>query len=305
MNKRSLFDQLDAAITQMLSQPGVPVADVDPELAPLVRIASELRDLPRTEFMERLQSELTRSNAMATATQSATTTRTVAAPRIAFKHPAKAIDFYKAAFGAKELMRFAMGDQIPHAEIMIGDSLIMLADEWPQGGRFSAETLGNSPISLQIMVPDVDAAVQRAVAAGAQLVMPVADQFYGRREGKVTDPFGYTWSIATVTEEMSVEEMHRRMRPEDALPVKESAVDPIPKGYRTLTPYIVAQDAAGLIDFVKQAFGAEENVPQHRRSRRNSCRSPSGRFHVDDGRRRPWLEMERQSEAVRLPLLRA
>ena len=264
MAKRSLFDQLDQAITQMLSDSRPSAAELPPEIAPLVRIASELRDLPRTEFMEQLKSDLTRSKAMATATQSATTTRTVAAPRIAFKHTAKAIDFYKAAFGAKELMRFAMGDQIPHAEIMIGDSVLLLADEWPEGGRFSAETLGNSPVAIALSVPNVDEFVQHAVTAGATIVRPVQDQFYGRREGTLQDPFGYLWSVSTVTEEMSVEEMHRRMRPEDALPVRNSGVDPIPKGYRTLTPYIVAQDAAGLIDFVKQAFGAEEIVPQHR-----------------------------------------
>jgi PhnB protein len=258
MNKRSLFDQLDAAITQMLSQPGVPVADVDPEIAPLVRIASELRDLPRTEFMERLKSDLTRSTAMSTTAEPVTTARSAAAPRIAFKNAAKAIDFYKAAFGAREIMRFAIGDQIPHAEITIGDSSIMLTDEWPEGGRFSAETLGNSPVAMALSVPNVDAFVQHAVDAGATIVFPVKEQFYGRREGTLRDPFGYLWSVSTVTEEMSVDEMHRRMNAGQPVPPQRPAVDPIPKGYRTLTPYIVAQDAAGLIDFVKQAFGAEE-----------------------------------------------
>ncbi len=258
MNKRSLIEQLNAAITQMLSQPGVPIADVDPEIAPLVRIASELRDLPRAEFMERLKSDLERSTAMATTTEPIAATRTAAAPRIAYKNTAKAIEFYEAAFGAKEIMRFAIGEQIPHAEITIGDSSIMLTDEWPEGGRFSAETLGNSPVAMALSVPNVDAFVQHAVDAGATVVFPVKDQFYGRREGTLRDPFGYLWSVSTVTEEMSVEEMHRRMNADQPAPPKRSAVDPIPKGYRTLTPYIVAQDAAGLIDFVKQAFGAEE-----------------------------------------------
>src|SRR5271167_3627203 len=118
MAERSRFDELDQAITQLLAQPEVPVAAIDPEIAPLVRIASELRDLPRTEFMERLKTDLKRSTAMATTTQPVAATRTVAAPRIAFKNTAKAIDFYTAAFGAKELMRFELGEQIPHAEIM-------------------------------------------------------------------------------------------------------------------------------------------------------------------------------------------
>ena len=141
MAKRSLFDHLDQAITQLLAGSAPPVDQLDPEIAPLVRIASELRDLPRTEFMERLKSELARSTTMATTAQPIAATRTVAAPRIAFKNAAKAIDFYKAAFGAGEIMRFAIGEQIPHAEITIGDSSIMLTDEWPEGGRFSAETL--------------------------------------------------------------------------------------------------------------------------------------------------------------------
>ena len=258
MNKRSLIDQLNAAITQMLLQPSVPIADVDPEIAPLVRIASELRDLPRTEFMERLNTDLKRSTAMATTAEPVAAARTAAAPRIAFKNAAKAIEFYTAAFGAREIMRFAIGEQIPHAEITIGDSSIMLTDEWPEGGRFSAETLGNSPVAMALSVPNVDAFVEHAVDAGATVVFPVKDQFYGRREGTLRDPFGYLWSVSTVTEEMSVEEMHRRMNAGQPAPPKRSAVDPIPKGFRTLTPYIVAQEAAGLIDFVKQAFGAEE-----------------------------------------------
>lgn len=195
---------------------------------------------------------------MATTTEAGAGGRITATPRIAFKNTARAIKFYEAAFGAKEVMRFAIGDQIPHAEISIGDSVLLLADEWPEGGRFSAETLGNSPVAMTLSVPDVDAFVGHAVAAGATIVRPISDQFYGRREGTLQDPFGYLWTVSTVVEEMSVEEMHRRMNigpPESA---KRTAVDPVPKGYRTLTPYIVAQDAAVLIDFVKQAFGAEE-----------------------------------------------
>ncbi len=196
---------------------------------------------------------------MATTAEPLTAARTAAAPRIAFKNAAKAIEFYTAAFGAKETMRFAIGEQIPHAEITIGDSVIMLTDEWPEGGRFSAETLGNSPVAMALSVPNVDAFFQHAVDAGATIVFPVKDQFYGRREGTLRDPFGYLWSVSTVTEEMSIAEMHRRMNSGQPEPPARPAVDPIPKGYRTLTPYIVAQDAAGLLDFLKAAYGAEEN----------------------------------------------
>ena len=257
MAKRSLFDQLDQAITQLLSQRDATVADVDPEIAPLVRIASELRGLPRPAFQEQLKSDLQRSTAMATATQTTATVRTVAHPRISFKDTAKAIDFYKAAFGAKELMRFETPGGIPHAEIEIGDSILFLADEWPEGGRFSAETLGYSPVALSLSVADVDAFVEHAVAAGARIQLPVRNQFYGRREGTLVDPFGYTWSVSTVIEEMSLEEMHRRMNAEPHEPPQKSAVPPIPKGYRTLTPYLVAENAVGLLEFVQKAFEGE------------------------------------------------
>ena len=196
---------------------------------------------------------------MATTTAPITATRTFAAPRLTFKDAARAIEFYKKAFGAKETMRFELETGIPHAELVIGGSVIMLTDEWPEGGRYSAETMGSSPVSMSIRVPDVDAFVEHAVATGAKLAAPIADQFYGYREGTLLDPFGYSWAVSTVKEEMSVEEMHRRFR---AMmkegEAKESSVDPIPKGYRTVTPYLVAADGAALLDFAKQAFGAEE-----------------------------------------------
>lgn len=256
MPKRSLFDQLDLAITNLLVAPGAPATEVDPEIVPLVRIASELRDLPRAEFMERLKTDLERSTAMSTTAEPVAAAHTAAAPRIAFKSAAKAIEFYQAAFGARETMRFAIGEQIPHAELMIGDSVIMVTDEWPEGGRFSAETLGNSPVTMALSVPNVDAFFQHAVGAGATVVRPVANQFYGRREGTLRDPFGYLWSVSTVTEEISVEEMHRRMGEAPQKP--KPAVDPVPKGYRTVTPYVVVQDAPALLDFMKATFGAEE-----------------------------------------------
>ncbi len=258
MDKRSLFDQLDDVITQLLSRPKTASAAVDPEIAPLARIAGELRDLPRKGFMERLKSDLQRSTAMATTTETITAVRTTAAPRIAFKNTAKAIEFYKAAFGAKETMRFEHEGHIPHAEILIGDSVLLLTDEWPEGGRFSAETLGNSPVAIALSVPNVDLFVDHAVASGATIARPVKDQFYGRREGTLRDPFGYLWSVSTVTEEMSVDEMHRRMHAEQPAPAPVSGVSPVPKGYRTITPYIVAEDAVGVLDFLKNGLGGEE-----------------------------------------------
>lgn len=124
--------------------------------------------------------------------------RTFAAPRITFKDAAKAIEFYESAFGAKETFRFGNEQSIAHAEMTIGDSTIMLTEEWPDGNRYSAETLRNSPILMQIQVPDVDAFVKHAVAAGANLLMAPTDQFYGHRDAMVLDPFGYKWGVNRV-----------------------------------------------------------------------------------------------------------
>jgi len=262
MPKRSLpnrqaIEKLDQAVTHLLAAPKAKLHTEDPELLPLLRVAAELRQLPREDFKARLKSDLQRKSSMATMTESAASVRIVASPRMTFKDVAKAIEFYKNAFGAKETFRFEVGAGIAHAEILIGDSVVMLAEEWPEGGRYSPETTGNSPVAMTIQVPDVDAFAERAIAAGAKLQRPIADQFYGRRDANLLDPFGYPWSVFTVKEEMPVEEMHRRFRammPEKKKPV----VDPVPKGYTTLTTYLVAQDADGLIQFMTKAFGAEE-----------------------------------------------
>ncbi|MGD0513987.1 MAG: VOC family protein, partial [Terriglobales bacterium] len=179
MPRRSLIEQLDDALQGLIRNPGTPLPGGDAGVNRLVRIAAELRDLPRKDFKMRLKNDLERSISMATTTAPIAATRTFAAPRLTFKNTAKAIEFYKQAFGATETMRFELETGIPHAEVVIGDSVIMLTDEWPEGGRYSAETTGSSPVSMSIQVPDVDAFVERAVAAGAKLAHPVADQFYG------------------------------------------------------------------------------------------------------------------------------
>jgi PhnB protein len=267
MPKRSLsggpeVNRLNRAVDEILQRADtsstIRARKSDPDLAALVRVATALRNLPREEFKETLKSNLERSVSMATTTmQAPPASRTFAAPRLIYKSAAKAIAFYEKAFGAKESWRFENEGGIGHAEIMIGDTVIMLGEEWPEGGRFSAETWGHSPVNMRIQVPDVEAFVEHAVDAGAKLVSPPADQFYGYRDATLADPFGYTWSVSTVKEEMSVEEMQRRFR---AImpPKKKPKVDPVPKGYRTVTPYLVAQDAEGLIDFVKETFGADE-----------------------------------------------
>jgi PhnB protein len=134
-----------------------------------------------------------------------------ATPYLIIKDAARAIEFYKKAFGAMELMRMPGPDgTIGHAEIKIGDSPIMLADEVPGMDFKSPESLGGSPISILLYVEDVDAVFNDAVAAGAKVQRPVADQFYGDRTGGVLDPFGHVWYIATHREDVSSEEMKKR-----------------------------------------------------------------------------------------------
>lgn len=124
---------------------------------------------------------------------------------------ARALDFYKKAFGATETMRMAApGGKIGHAEITVGDSPIMLSDEWPDHGHRGPKTLGGSPVSLMVYLEDVDAAYARAVGAGATPTRPVADQFYGDRSGAVTDPFGHVWHLSTHIEDVPPDEMARR-----------------------------------------------------------------------------------------------
>jgi PhnB protein len=132
-------------------------------------------------------------------------------PYLIVKGAAAAIDFYKKTFGATELMRMPAGDKIGHAEIKIGDSVVMLADENPEMGASSPQTVGGSPVSILLYVEDVDSVVNRAVTAGAKLTRPVEDQFYGDRAGSIQDPFGHSWYIHTHKEDVSPEEMQKRM----------------------------------------------------------------------------------------------
>jgi PhnB protein len=132
-------------------------------------------------------------------------------PYLILDDAARALEFYKKAFGAVELLRMpAPGGRIGHAEIRIGDSPIMLADESPQMNARSARSFGGSPVSLMVYVENVDALVAQAVAAGGKLVRPVADQFYGDRTGGIDDPFGYHWYLATHVEDVPPDELERR-----------------------------------------------------------------------------------------------
>jgi PhnB protein len=132
-------------------------------------------------------------------------------PYLSIKGAADAIAFYTKAFGAREIMRMAQPDgRVGHAELQIGDSRVMLADEFPEMNFRSPQSIGGTPVTLHMYVEDVDAVVARAVAAGARVTQPVEDKFYGDRSGSVTDPWGHVWHVSTHKEDLSMEEIRRR-----------------------------------------------------------------------------------------------
>ncbi len=132
-------------------------------------------------------------------------------PYLIVSDAASAIEFYKSAFGASELMRLpGPGGKVMHAEVKIGDSPVMLADEFPEMGMRSASTMGGSPVSICLYVEDVDTCFAQAIAAGAKEKRPVQDQFYGDRTGTLEDPFGHQWTISTHKEDLTEEEIHKR-----------------------------------------------------------------------------------------------
>jgi len=125
-------------------------------------------------------------------------------------HDAAAIDFYKRAFEAKEVLRIEHGGKVGHAEIQIADSRLMLASEHPEMGARSARSIGGSPVGLVLYVGDVDGWVARAASLGAKILRPVEDKFYGDRMGSIEDPFGLQWHVATHIEDVSPEELQKR-----------------------------------------------------------------------------------------------
>jgi PhnB protein len=136
-------------------------------------------------------------------------------PYLIVKGAAQAIDYYKKVFGATEVLRMNGPDgKVGHAELKIGSSHIMLADENPAMGQghTSATTIGQSPVSLYVYLPDVDTVVKRAAAEGARILKPVEDQFYGDRSGFIQDPFGHLWGVATHVEDVAPKELEERMK---------------------------------------------------------------------------------------------
>ncbi len=273
MANNTQSEQLDKIVSALLGPPGAPFSRVgaarpaDMSFAPVIEVVRDLKDLPRPNFKARLKADLERRASMASSAKAVPEFRATITPYLSVKGAAAAIEFYERAFGATEVLRLNQPDgRVGHAEVNIGGAKIYLADEFPEIGFQSPESMGGSPINIHLDVPDVDASARRMVAAGATVLRPVADQFYGDRSGQFRDPFGYTWTLSTRKEEMSPAEMQRRSeelsRRESRVPGEEKetpgAVEFIRKGFHTVTPYLIIPKAAQWIDFVRQAFGAEE-----------------------------------------------
>jgi len=134
-----------------------------------------------------------------------------ATPYLHVRNAVNAIEFYKKAFGAKEVMRMpGPGEKIMHAEIQIGNSRIMLSDEFPEMNAHSPQSLGGTATGIHLYVEDADTVFKQAVTAGAQIVRPLENQFYGDRLGTIKDPFGHIWSVSTHIEDVSIQEMQKR-----------------------------------------------------------------------------------------------
>ena len=234
MAKLSRFEQLDRAVDALLMRSADAQPPADAELAALVSMAAELRNLPQEDFRTRLQADLERSAIMsssATATQAAVQKGFQSLiPYLAVREAEELIVFVKQAFGAEETLRTTGSQGGLHAEVRIGDSIVMIGGGEPWKGT-------PMPTNLHMYVPDADAVYRRALAAGATSTYAPMDQPYGDREGGVRDAAGNNWYIAT----------------------HKLTGHYVPEGLRTLTPGLQPRGAARLIDFLQQAFDAVES----------------------------------------------
>jgi PhnB protein len=271
MSERSIIDQLDDAVATIIAGRAVDTTTVEPEVAQLAEVARDLSGLPSERFKVELREQLIRRDSMSSP---ALKTEAMSVRRLSFyicvRNASAAIDFYREAFGAKELMRLAEPTgKIGHAELEIGNATLKLSDEYPDYGVLSPETIGGSPVKLHLDVDDVDEFARRAIAAGATLNRPIEDQFYGDRSGQLADPFGYTWIVSTHQKDVSLDDMQKQF---DAFAQQESGSgtiteeapkEPLAKhkreGFHSVTPYLTVEQAPELIDFLKQAFGATES----------------------------------------------
>jgi len=239
MAKRSPAEQLDQALQAMLARADSAPPPADPELTALLRVAADLRDLPHEDFKARLKADLERKASMTTTTAPATAKYVPPGfhsitPYLIVEGASRLLDFCHQAFGAEVKVRVPLPDgTLQHAEIQIGDSMLEMGDA---GGKWAP-----MPAALHFYVQNADAVYERAIAAGATSLYAPMDQPYGDREGGITDPCGNSWYIAT----------HR-------------ATGLAPEGFRSLTPGLQVRGSGGLLDFLKQAFAAEETLCERR-----------------------------------------
>ena len=269
MSERSIIDQLDDAVAALAEGRQSDLRNLGSEMSALAGVAQDLIGLPREAFRTELKQQLIRRDSMSSpAPQPETNPVRSMSLYICVANASAAIDFYREAFGAKELWRLnEPGGKIGHAEIQIGNTSLMLSDEYPDYNTLSPETIGGSSVRIHLDVTDVDAFAERAIKAGAKLVRPIADQFYGDRSGQLADPFGYTWIVSTHIRDVSVEEMQKEL---DKWVQEQSDKSASEAGYikepqmrranrHAVTPYLTVHQPAELIDFVTQAFGAIEH----------------------------------------------
>jgi PhnB protein len=251
---------LDAALDALLAGRRVvlPVTEAEREIgiriAELLAVARDVRELPTPEFRQRLARELAGTSPRRAA---------VLRPYLSVRDAAAALDFYRTAFGATETYRLTEpGGRVGHAQMRLGDAEWMLADEYPEYGIYAPTAGASSGVRMHLSVPDVDAFVARAGAAGATVAVPPKDQFYGERTAKLVDPFGHVWQVATTKEVVPEDEIKRRFdrmlaggSPPMPVPARTAAPRP---GFHAVTPYLTVRRPAELIDFVKSAFEAVE-----------------------------------------------
>src|SRR5436309_1365807 len=236
-----LIEQLDRAVEAIIANPDAPIPSVDASVAALLRVAAELRELPRTDFKARLKADLERRASMTkTAVKPIREGFHTITPYLIVQGAAELIDFVKQAFGAEELYRGTGTAGGIHAEVKIGDSIVMI-------GGGAALQRPSTPTGIHLYVKDADAVYERALQAGATSMHAPVDQNYGDREASVKDQSGNHWYIAT-----------------------HKATGHMPEGLRTVTPFLHPRGAARMIDFLKQAFGAEE---------KSRAQSPDGVIH--------------------------
>jgi uncharacterized glyoxalase superfamily protein PhnB len=232
MVERTQFEILDELVSAILSGREMPATDSDPELVSLARVAAGLRGLPSDKFQKELKSEIERRTEMATtAVKPVREGFHTITQYLIVSGANRQIEFLKNVFGAVEKFRVRRpgSNDIMHADVQIGDSMIEMAD--------ANEQFPPRPAALHIYVDDVDAAYARALQNGAKSIRPPTDQEYGERGGSIVDEFGNHWYMAT--------------------PLKG---EKIPEGLRTLTPYLALENSKRFIQFIKDAFGAQEKL---------------------------------------------